>query len=192
MPIAVLAAIFLRERLAARKLTGIAVSIGGVVLITGVGDEMTAGTVVGDLFIVASTLSWAGYTLLGKRLTPSHSAGVITTASIGWGLVFLLPLAVVEAIVVSAPELSLVGVLALAYLGIGASGATFLLWNHALNAVGASVAGTFLNLIPVFGVAFALLAGESLSLAQVAGGAVVGLGVWLAASERRSRAAVPE
>jgi drug/metabolite transporter (DMT)-like permease len=73
-------------------------------------------------------------------------------------------------------------VAALAYLGIAASAATFLLWNYALNAVGASVAGAFLNLIPVFAVAFALLAGESVSLLRLGGGAVVGFCVWLAAS----------
>ena len=184
LPIAVLAAMFLGERLGGRKLTGIAVSIGGVVLITGVGGEVSGAALLGDLLIVASTLTWAGYTLLGKRLAPSYSAGVVTTASIAWGLVLLLPPAVGEAIARPAPELSLLGVPTLVYLGLAPSGAPFLLWNYALNGIGASVAGAFLNLIPVFGVAFALVAGESLSLVQVAGGAAVGFGVWLAASER--------
>lgn len=180
--IAALAAVFLGERLVRRQLIGIGVSICGVVLITGAAGELSAAAVLGDLLIAASTLAWAGYTLLGKRLAPRYTAGTIATAGIGWGVVFLLPLAVVEALLVSPPELSLLGAAALAYLGIAASAAPFLLWNYALNAVGASVAGTFLNLIPVFGVAFALLAGESLSPVQLAGGAAVGLGVWLAAS----------
>jgi drug/metabolite transporter (DMT)-like permease len=180
--IAALAAVFLSERLVRRQLTGIALSICGVVLITGAGGSASGAAVAGDLLIAASTLAWAGYTLLGKRLAPRHTASTIATAGIGWGVAFLLPLALLEAIVVSPPELSLFGVAALAYLGIAASAATFLLWNYALNAVGASVAGTFLNLIPVFGVAFALLAGESVSLLQLGGGAAVGFGVWLAAS----------
>jgi drug/metabolite transporter (DMT)-like permease len=180
--IAALAAVFLGERLVRRQLIGIAVSICGVVLITGAGGVATPAAILGDLLIAASTLAWAGYTLVGKRLAPRHTAATIATAGIGWGVAFLLPLALVEAIVVSPPELSLLGVAALAYLGIAASAATFLLWNYALNAVGASVAGTFLNLIPVFGVAFALLAGESVSLLQLGGGAAVGFGVWLAAS----------
>jgi drug/metabolite transporter (DMT)-like permease len=180
--IAALAAVFLSERLVRRQLTGIALSICGVILITGAGGVATPAAVLGDLLIAASTLAWAGYTLLGKRLSPRHSAATIATAGIGWGVAFLVPLALVEAVVVSPPELSLLGVAALAYLGIAASAATFLLWNYALNAVGASVAGTFLNLIPVFGVAFALLAGESVSLLQLGGGAAVGFGVWLAAS----------
>jgi drug/metabolite transporter (DMT)-like permease len=180
--IAALAAVLLGERLVPRQLAGITVSIGGVVLITGAGGVATPAAVLGDLLIAVSTLAWAGYTLLGKRLSPRNSAATIATAGIGWGVAFLLPLALVEAIVVSPPELSLLGVAALLYLGIAASAATFLLWNYALNAVGASVAGTFLNLIPVFGVAFALLAGESVSLLQLGGGAAVGFGVWLAAS----------
>jgi drug/metabolite transporter (DMT)-like permease len=180
--IAALAAVFLGERLVRQQLIGITVSIWGIVLITGAGGVTTPAAVVGDVLIAASTLAWAGYTLLGKRLSPRHSAATIATAGIGWGVAFLLPLALVEAIVVSPPELSLLGVAVLAYLGIAASAATFLLWNYALNAVSASVAGTSLNLIPLFGLAFALLAGESVSLLQLGGGAAVGLGVWLAAS----------
>jgi drug/metabolite transporter (DMT)-like permease len=180
--IAALAALFLGERFARRQLIGITVSIFGIVLITGAGGKASGAAVLGDLLIAASTLSWAGYTLLGKRLASRHTAATITTAGIGWGVAFLLPLAVVEAVVVSPPKLSLLGVAALAYLGIAASAATFLLWNYALNAVGASVAGTSLNLIPVFGLVFALLAGDSVSLLQLGGGAAVGFGVWLAAS----------
>lgn len=185
VPIAALAALFLGERLVRRQVIGIAVSICGVVLITGAAGEASAAAAVGDLLIAASTLGWAGYTLIGKRLASRHTASTITTAGIGWGVAFLLPAALVEGILVSPPDLSLLGVAALAYLGIAASAATFLLWNYALRALGASIAGTFLNLIPVFGVAFALLAGDSVSLPQLGGGVVVGLGVWLAASRQR-------
>jgi drug/metabolite transporter (DMT)-like permease len=187
IPIAMLAALFLGERLTRRQLVGIAVSISGVALITGAAAEASAAAVVGDLLIATSTFAWAGYTLIGKRLAPMYSAGRITTAGIGWGVVLLLPLALVEAFAVSPPELSLLGWAGLAYLGIAASAATFLLWNYALNVVGASVVGTFLNLIPVFGVAFAVLAGDSVSVTQLTGGAVVALGVWLAARQRVPR-----
>jgi drug/metabolite transporter (DMT)-like permease len=184
LPIAVLAAVFLREQLGARQLTGIAVSIVGVVLITGLGAEAGAAAILGDLLILASTFSWAGYTLLTRRIAATYSAATITTAGIGWGLAFLLPLAVVEAVAVSPPELSPLGIGAVTYLGVAASAATFLLWNYALKSIAASVAGTFLNLIPAFGLVFALLAGESLSSIQLAGGAAVALGVWLGASRQ--------
>ena len=182
---AALAAAVLRERLAGAQLAGIAVSILGVVLITGVAAESGAAAVLGDLLIAASTLSWAGYTLVGKRLAPRYGAAAITTGGIAWGVLFLVPLAVVEAFVVPPPDLSPPGIAALVYLGVAASAATFLLWNYALNAVGASVAGTFVNLIPVFGLAFALIAGESISALQLAGGAAVALGIWLAVSPAR-------
>jgi drug/metabolite transporter (DMT)-like permease len=188
--IALSAAIFLGERLPRRRLIGIAVSIGGVALITGGAGGAGSAALVGDVLIAASTLAWAGYTLLGKRLATTHDAGTITTAAISWGVALLLPLALVEALVVSPPELTFDGVAALVYLGVAASAATFLLWSYALNAVGASVAGAFLNLIPVFGVAFALLAGDSVTLIQLAGGAAVGFGVWLAVSQPKRAARV--
>ena len=185
---AALAGVFLRERLGSTQVIGIAVSILGVALITGVAAESGAAAVLGDLLIAASTLSWAGYTLVGKRLAPRYGAATITTGGIAWGVVLLLPLAVVEAFVVPPPDLSPLGVTALVYLGVAASAATFLLWNWALSSVGAAVAGTFVNLIPVFGLAFALLAGESVSPVQLAGGTAVALGVWLAASPATRRA----
>ena len=187
IPIAMLAALFLGERLLRRQLVGIAVSICGVALITGAAAETSSAAVFGDLLVAVSTFAWAGYTLVGKRLAPTHSAGTITTAGIGWGVAFLLPLALVEAVIVAPPGLSLLGWAGVAYLGIAASAVTFLLWNYALNVVGASVAGTFLNLIPVFGVAFAVLAGDSVSPTQLGGGVVVGFGVWLAARQRGQR-----
>ena len=187
VPIAVMAAAFLGERLVPRQWIGIALSIGGVALVTGVGIQASAAAVAGDLLVAASTLAWAGYTLLGRRLAPAYGAGAIATGAIGWGLVFLSAPALVEVVAVSPPGLSLAGIAGLAYLGVGASAATFVLWNSALAAVGAATAGTFLNLIPVFGLGFALLAEETVSGAQLGGAAAVVFGVWLATARPKPR-----
>jgi drug/metabolite transporter (DMT)-like permease len=81
--------------------------------------------------------------------------------------------------------------LAALYLGAFASGLNLLLWNRALQALDASVAGNFINLVPVIGVATAaLFLGEWPAPVQLVGGLLVLLGVWIS-SRSPSRVAAP-
>ena len=57
------------------------------------------------------------------------------------------------------------------FLGVVSSALPMFLWNYALDSVPASVASLYLNLIPVVGVALALLTGETINAGQLAGGA---------------------
>ena len=65
------------------------------------------------------------------------------------------------------------------YLGVIASAVTFITWNYGLRAMGSTTSTVMLNLIPVVGLATSFVAGESISVLQVAGGAVVLAGVTL-------------
>jgi drug/metabolite transporter (DMT)-like permease len=81
-------------------------------------------------------------------------------------------------LVVGPPELTVSNVGSIAYLGIGASALAFGLWNRALRYIDASVAASFINLVPVIGVSLALVwLGERLTPLQIAGGVIVGAGV---------------
>jgi drug/metabolite transporter (DMT)-like permease len=63
----------------------------------------------------------------------------------------------------------------------------YVFWNHGVERVGASVAGLFVYLLPVFGVALAwLFLDERLYLYHVAGIALILTGIWIAS--RHSRA----
>jgi drug/metabolite transporter (DMT)-like permease len=104
---------------------------------------------------------------------------VATAASFAAGLLFLVPLMASEIWFTGSPGLSLKGWLVLIYLGVGASALTLFLWNYALRFVEASAAALYVNLIPVVGLGFALLIGESARTVQLAGGALAVLGVLL-------------
>jgi drug/metabolite transporter (DMT)-like permease len=70
--------------------------------------------------------------------------------------------------------------LGLLYLGWVCSALCYLLWNWSLQHLDASQAGNFINVIPVVGVASsALVLGEAVTGSQIAGGALVLVGVWL-------------
>jgi drug/metabolite transporter (DMT)-like permease len=178
---ALLAVWLLHERLHTRQVVGIALAVVGAAVV-GVFTKQSHDAPrpwLGNLMIAGSVLSWAIYTIQGKRLSTHYSALVTTTASAGAGLLILLPLAVGEMLLGGLPRLSPQGGLAVLYLGLLATALPMFLWNYALSYVDASVASLYLNLVPVVGVIIALLAGEGLGLGQIVGGCLTLLGVWV-------------
>ncbi len=103
----------------------------------------------------------------------------MTTASTGAGLLFLLPFAGWELASGVLPHFSLTSIAGVLYLGLAASALTMFLWNYALHSLQASVAATYLNLVPVIGVISGFIMGERPPLLQIAGGVLAILGVWL-------------
>lgn len=180
--------LFLKERVTRRQLVGIALSIVGVVLITGAqGPDGQALSWLGNLLVFAGVVTWGIFTVQGKRMAVDHSWLVSTTAATSAAILLTLPLAAVEIAVEGAPTVTTGGVLTLLYLGVLAQGVAYALWNLALSHVDASVAGPYVNLVPVIGVVLALVTGETMTTLQWAGGVTVAAGVWL--NHRRASAA---
>ena len=65
------------------------------------------------------------------------------------------------------------------YLSLVSSGLTTYLWNDALHHLSASVASSYINLVPVIGIASAYLLGEQPPLIQIIGGVLAISGVLL-------------
>jgi drug/metabolite transporter (DMT)-like permease len=179
---ALLAYLFLKEHIPRRRLLGIGLSIGGVLLVSGVAP--TGGgalSLLGNVLIVGSALAYAVYATQGKALRTGaeYPATVATAASFASGLLLLSPLLAGELLLVGAPQLTVGGWLILLYLGVGASALTLFLWNFALRYVAASAAALYINLIPVVGFIFALALGETATPAQLLGGTLAVAGVLL-------------
>lgn len=182
--------LFLEEHVTRRQLAGIALSIVGVVLITGARPpDGYPLSWLGNLLVFAGVVTWGIFTVQGKRMAASHSWLVSTTAATSAAILLTLPLAAAEIAVDGAPVLTTGGVLSLLYLGVLAQAVAYGLWNLALEHVDASVAGPYVNLVPVIGVVLALATGETMTLLQWAGGATVAVGVWL--NHRRAAADAP-
>jgi drug/metabolite transporter (DMT)-like permease len=182
--------LFLKERLSTMQGVGIAVSILGVVLITGA--QSSAGYPLGwlgNLFVFGGVVVWGIYTVQGRKMSTNHSWLVATTAATGAAALLVAPIAAGEMIVTGPPSVTIGGVLAVLYLGVGASAVAFGLWNLALRDVGGSVAGPYISLVPAIGVVLALLVGESLTVPQVIGGVTVAVGVWLSYRGSSARSA---
>jgi drug/metabolite transporter (DMT)-like permease len=188
---AVMAVVWLRERLSRARTAGIALAVGGVLLVvTGATAGGSASSpVLGNLLMFATVIVWGLYTVLAKRVAQADPVA-ITAAVAVVGMVLLVPGAVVETAGAPMPAISIGTWLRAAYLGALPSAASYLLYNRALRDLEASMAGAFTNLAPVIGaVSGVLVLGETMTLSAVFGGVLVLIGVWL--SSRRSAAAEP-
>lgn len=183
---AVLAIIFLRERFSRARALGIAISLVGVALIvlTNTAGRAETNRLRGDLLMVGAVVTWAVFTIVGKRLA-GLSPIAVTAYSTVIGTVFLVPPAAYDLVARPPTAISPGSWLAVLYLGIGSSALTIVLWNAALRLLDASQVANFINLIPVIGVlSAALFLGEALMIRQLIGGGLVLAGVWLSSRTR--------
>ena len=175
------AAVVLKERPTRVQLAGIALSVVGVSLVVRSGLALgDVSALIGNLMMLGTTWVWAVYTVEGRRLAADTPALVLSTGSIAAGTLLLLPMAFVELAVHGPPELRWSGVAGIVYLGLAASALTFWLWNWALAHVRAPAAAAAVNLVPVVGLAFAVLAGEAVTSLQLLGGGIAVVAVALA------------
>jgi drug/metabolite transporter (DMT)-like permease len=188
---ALLARVFLHERLPRAAWAGILVALLGawVVSTGGLRMQVQVESALGDLLVLTSSFVAALYFIMGKRLVSRHSPMIVTAASATLGALTLLPVAALETNW-HAAAISLPSALAVAALGIGPGLLANLWWWQTAQWLDASRAAIYVYLIPLITMAFAVIfLHEPLSLAQVAGAALVLFGVWLA--ERSRMAAAP-
>ncbi len=183
--IALLAAIFLREKMSAKMLLGIVISIVGVGVIVAQGSwqVITAGAYnPGDLIIVATLFAWGIYTTYGRHLMQVVSPLAATTYAYIAGATYLLIACwLTEWEGWQVAETRWDSWLAVAYQSTLGTFAHF--WYYqAVEILGPSRAGVFINLVPVMaiGIAYVFL-DEALTLPHLVGGLIVLVGVGVAA-----------
>ncbi len=183
--IALLAAVFLKERLSAQMLLGISISTLGVIVIVARGSWqviLEQNYNLGDLIIIATLFAWGTYTIYGRHLMRSVSPLAATTYAYIAGASFLA----ISSWYWEWESLKLSGVsteswLAVAYQSTLGTFAHF--WYYqAVDILGPSRAGVFINLVPVLAIIIAyFVLDESLTGPHVFGGIVVLIGVAVAA-----------
>ncbi|MCX7141769.1 MAG: DMT family transporter [Proteobacteria bacterium] len=183
---------FLGQRLRASQWAGVVISLTGVLSIVGRGDPMVILALrfnVGDLWIIASTLLWALYTVcLRWRPADLHPLGLLGANAVV-GVVAVLPgylWSLAQGAYVNWTQPVVVGIV---YAGVFPSVVGYIFWNNAVSRVGPNKAGMFMHLLPVFASLLAIaFLDERLHLFHVAGMALIFSGIWLT-SRSDSRAA---
>jgi drug/metabolite transporter (DMT)-like permease len=123
-----------QERPTPRKVLGLALAFGGVVvLFQGHGRELPPQWLLGDLLVVVAVIAWAGYTVVSRPLVLRHGSRRATAITILTGAGLFLPVGLfgLPALHPAAVPMSAwIGVL---YLGLVSSVGMYLLWFHALS-----------------------------------------------------------
>jgi drug/metabolite transporter (DMT)-like permease len=159
-------------KLVAGALALSAVGVGVVAM--NVKDQAGRGiSLVGTALILGAALSFALYTVIGKRVAAaditSLSAGVLVV-----GLLAILPFSAREARPSLAEAIDLRHVAALLILGAAVSGGSYFFWCFGVRHLPVAEANVLSSSEPVFGLVFAwLLLGEGVSIWESAGAAVI-------------------
>ena len=121
---------------------GTLIAVAGGVLLTGGGSHIGRMPAAGVLLCLLSGLSYAGYTLLNKRMADRAPASTITLYAFGIAAALAVPFSALEGGMPShsAPDLA-----AVAYTGVFTAGIAYLLFSRAL-----------LHITPATGVTLAL------------------------------------
>jgi drug/metabolite transporter (DMT)-like permease len=189
---ALVAFLVMRERLTLGSGLGILAAFVGLLVMIFHGSPqllLNMAVNVGDLVMLIAVVAWALYSVELHR-QPEHPSGDVLLFFIACtGLITVLPLYIAETIFVREFVPSRNGVAAIVYVSLAASLLAVYLWNIVVRSVGATHAALFLNLIPVFGAAFAILfLGERLYAFHVVGAALVFLGILMAVRDRLATA----
>jgi drug/metabolite transporter (DMT)-like permease len=186
--VAIVAVVALGERVSRRRGLGILVSLAGVTAIVAGGESATGSSLLGNLLVLGSAVSWALYTVLSRRIGVGGNALATLVGTAVYGLIFLLPLAIGELVVSGLGPIARRDVLVMLYLSLGPSAAAYLLWGYGLTQVEASQAAVYGNLMPLVGVILAAtLLDETITWVVVSGGFAIVAGAWLATSRGRQK-----
>lgn len=177
-----IAALVLREGIQRHHVLGMAIAVLGLILIQNGADSGTV-PVLGFMLTLLSALAWAVGNIVLKGAGKVDMIGLVVWGALIPPIPFLILSWLLEGptlIVSSLTNVSLVGVLAVAYLAFVATLVGYVLWGRLLARHPVARIAPLSLLIPVVGlVCAAWLLDESLRPVQWLGGAVVlaGLGV---------------
>jgi len=181
--IALLAWVWLGERLSRRAVLGFVLAVGGLLLVVWPHERAAASAgmrLLGDTIFLLNGLTWASYNILGKALMARHSPLPATTAAVLAGAAGILPFAAGEWLAGRTPHFAPLGLAGVLYSGLLVTvvGSFTLFWAY--RHIRAAQVAITMYVQPLAGVLVAgALLGERLSGAFLAGAALVFAGVWV-------------
>lgn len=188
-----LAAWLFRERLNARILLGMALAMLGAAVVLTRGAPwriMAADLGLGEWILLGCIASWTGYTLIGRALLKGVDSLTATTVTAVVGTAMLWA----TALAVEGPREAVGALLgltpgawfSLVFLAVGSTVLAYAWYNQGIAVLGASAAASYISLVPVFGVASAVLTlGETLDVSLWVGGALAVVGLIINNRARR-------
>lgn len=174
---AILAAIFLRERMRLLGWLGIATSFVGVIIVVlGEGTGLSFAT--DALLILLASVAESVYFVVQKPYLKRYTGIELATYTIWAATLFML--VYIPGLPQQTQTAPMAATLSVVYLGIFPAAIAYLAWSYALARMSASNTSSFLYVIPIFAILLAWpLLNEIPSILSLLGGVVVIVGVAL-------------
>lgn len=171
--------LFLRERVSGLSLFGFTIAVAGSIWLSlgSPSSDHAPNPLLGNSLEFFAMCCAAGYTLILKHLSARYRALFLTAVQAFIGAIFFFPLALYEGLPTSWEWQP---ILAILYLGIIVTLGAYGLFNYAISQMPATLATSFINLLPIFTALLAfLILGEMFTVTQSLAALVVLGGVFI-------------
>ncbi len=173
------------ERLTARRVAGMSVAATGVLVLQLWSSPAVASqsgpSLLGDSFIVLSTLMLAAFMVLGKPVIGHHSAITVTTCAYVGAALALTPISLWMYRDFAFHRVSTGAWLSVVYMALFPSVLAYMIFSYALKHIGPTRLAAVTYLQPLLATSLAACTlGESITVPVVASGAVICSGVFIA------------
>lgn len=158
--IVIFSLIVFKEKINIRKITGISVTVTGILILLTRGDIsvlLNISFAAGDLWMLIAAMTFAVYSIMVKKRPPELSRTSFLFSTFTAGLFFLLPFYILDLILYPFPDFNAELTISILYIGIFASVAAFFLWNRAIEIIDPSNAGLIYYTLPLFSTLWAIL-----------------------------------
>lgn len=178
---ALLAAYVVNEKLHWKNITGILLGIIGTLYLLTKGNianiiNFEIGT--GDLWMIGAGICFGTYNVFVRKKPQGITNKSFLLCLFAIGALILLPAAVYEMNFVQPVVVNWHLIFIVLYLGIGNSTIAYLIWNNAIQRIGAGKAALFGTLIPLLSSIEAVwLLNENFSTAQIISGLIIIAGI---------------
>jgi len=178
---ALLAAYVVNEKLHWKNITGIILGLIGTVYLLTKGDmaniiHFKIGT--GDLWMIAAGFCFGSYNVFVRKKPSGISNNSFLLCLFAIGSILLFPAAMYEMKYVQPVVFNSHLLWIVLYIGIGNSTISYLIWNNAIQKIGAGKAALFGTLIPLLSSLEAVFfLGEKFSSAQIVSGLIIVTGI---------------
>ena len=186
--IILITSVFKTEKANINQIIGVIISLSGVIIII---TKMDIQRLIhlqlnkGDLWMLVAMLSWAIYSILIKEKKINLKPFILLQTLITLGVIFLLPIYLLEVASGKYLPINLPVALTLTYVVLFAGIGAYILWNKAVMIIGANRAGTFLHLMPVFSSIMAItILGESFAKFHLIGALFIVSGIFLSSKKK--------
>ncbi|MEE9447558.1 MAG: DMT family transporter, partial [Arenicellales bacterium] len=189
--------LFFNEKIGPIRWLGIILSLLGVSVVIIGNDPQALSMEVdawkGDLLILGCVASWATYSIVAKPVIDGLGAtsAVFYSLLVGTALLFLLALSLGDLTFINIKNIGLTSWGSLLFLGGLGSAVAYVLYYKSIGLIGATSAGVYIALVPIFGVSLgALLLDEKVTLSLILGGAAATIGVYLSSFNHQKQKAL--